>query len=126
MEELKVDIDGKEHLVKIEEEGDRLRIYLNGQSYEVETALKKEQEDYDFEKSKRDAKTGEIRANIPGIIFSIDVKEGQDVKKGQKLVSLLAMKMENQILSPAKGKVKEIKVKKNDKVNKGDLLLIIG
>ena len=125
MEELKVNIDGKEHTVRIEEENNRLKVHMDGKVYNVETSLKKEQKDYDFEKKAKDSDNGMVQANIPGIIFSVDVKVGQKVKKGQKVVSLLAMKMENQVHAPVTGKVKEIKVKKNDKVNKGDTLLII-
>ncbi len=126
MEELKVNIDGKEHIVKIEEDSNKLNVYLDGKVYTVETSLKNEQKDYNLdESSSDDSKNGTIKANIPGIIFSVNVKEGQKVKKGQKMISLIAMKMENQILSPINGTVKEIKVKKEDKVNKGDTLIII-
>ncbi len=123
MEELKVNIDGKDHLVRIEENDNKIKVYLDGKSYDVETSLKREQQDYEILDKKGESKTGHIVANIPGVIFTIDVKVGQKVKKGQKLISLLAMKMENQILSPIDGTVKEIKVKKNDKVNKGDSLI---
>lgn len=126
MEELKVDIDGKKYLVKIEEGDNSLKVHLDGKTYTVETSLKNEQKDYDLDESSFDSnKSGTIKANIPGIIFSIGVKPGQKVKKGQKLLSLIAMKMENQIFSFIDGTVKEVKVKKNDSVNKGDVLLII-
>ena len=125
MGELKVNIDGKDHIVRIEEDSDKLKVHLEGKTYEVETSLKNEQKDYDLEENETKESSGNIKANIPGIIFSVNVKLDQKVKKGQKLISLLAMKMENQILSPTDGKVKEIKVKKNDKVNKGDTLIII-
>jgi biotin carboxyl carrier protein len=125
MEELKVNIDGKEHLVKIEEKDNKLKVHLDGKVYDVETSLKREQKDLEFEDKEESSKSGAIKAAIPGIIFSVDVSEGQKVKKGQKLISLLAMKMENQILAPTDGIIKDIKVKKNDKVNKGDTLLFI-
>jgi glutaconyl-CoA/methylmalonyl-CoA decarboxylase subunit gamma len=125
MEELKVKIDGKEHLVKIEEGLNELKVHLDGKVYGVQTSLKKEQDDYEFNTDSKKEDNGEIKANIPGLIFSVDIKKDQKVKKGQKLISLIAMKMENQIMSPKEGTVKEVKVKKNDKVNKGDVLLII-
>jgi biotin carboxyl carrier protein len=125
MEEIKVSIDGKEHIVKVEEEGRKLKVHLNGNIYDVETSMSKEQEDYNLGGSSDEAGSGVIKAEIPGTIFSIDVKEGQEVKKKQKIFSLVAMKMENQILSPVDGVVKQIKVKKDDNVNKGDVLMII-
>ena len=54
---------------------------------------------------------GAIRSPLPGLILSIDVKVGDEVKRGQKLAILEAMKMENNILSDRDGVVKEIKVK---------------
>ena len=51
MEEIKVNIDGKEHLVKIEAGPDKLKVHLDGKVYEVETSLKNTQEDYNFEDS---------------------------------------------------------------------------
>jgi glutaconyl-CoA/methylmalonyl-CoA decarboxylase subunit gamma len=125
MEELKVNIDGKEHVVKIEEEENKLKVHLDGKIYNVETSLKNLQKDHDVLEKTDDVKGGNIRAPIPGIIFSIFVKPNQKVKKGQKLVSLIAMKMENQIKSPVDGKVSKVNVKKKDKVNKGDILLTI-
>jgi len=125
MEELKVNIDGKEHIVKIEEEGNTLKVHLEGKVYTIETSSTKEQKDYDLDESSEENSGGVIKAHLPGIIYSVDVKKGDKVKKGQKLISLVAMKMENQIKSPKKGKVKKINVKKNDKVNKGDVLLVI-
>ena len=59
------------------------------------------------------------------MIFSVDVKGGDKVTKGQKLLSLVAMKMENQVLAPSDGKVAKVYVKKDDKVNKGDVLVEI-
>ena len=125
MEELKVDIDGKQHTVKIEESGNKLKVYLEGKTYEVETSLKEEQKDYDIKDSSSEDASGTIKAHLPGVIFSIDVKKGDKVNKGQKLISLVAMKMENQIISPKKGVVKEINVKTDQKVNKNDTLMVI-
>jgi biotin carboxyl carrier protein len=102
-----------------------LKVNIDGKVYEVSSSLAKEQQDYELSDVSSEQKAGDIKANLPGIIFSLEVKEGQKVKKGQKLVSLVAMKMENQILSPMEGTVKKVAVKKNDKVNKGDLLLVI-
>jgi biotin carboxyl carrier protein len=125
MEELKVNIDGKEHIVNVEESEGHLKIHLDGNVYQVDTSLKDEQKDIDLSSGSKETKSGEVKADISGIIYSVDVKKGQQVKKGQKIISLIAMKMENRVLSPTDGKVKDIKVKKNDKVKKGDILVVI-
>ena len=60
-----------------------------------------------------------VHSPLPGVIISIDVKEGQAVKKGQKLAVLEAMKMENEILAETDGTVSAILVQKGDSVLEG-------
>ncbi len=60
---------------------------------------------------------------IPGLILEIFVKNGQTVKKGDKLLVLEAMKMKNYITSPLNGKIKIVNVLQNDSVPKGHLLV---
>lgn len=66
-----------------------------------------------------------VKSPLPGVIISIDVKEGQAVKKGQKVAVLEAMKMENEIQSDVDGTVTAILVSKGDSVLEGaDILKI--
>jgi biotin carboxyl carrier protein len=65
----------------------------------------------------------EIRSPIAGVISSIDVKKGEEVKLGRKVATLIAMKMENEIISETTGIVKEIKVKEKQFVNSGEILI---
>ena len=60
-----------------------------------------------------------IESPLPGVIISVDVKEGQAVKRGQKLAVIEAMKMENEILSDVDGTVTAIHVKQGDSVLEG-------
>jgi biotin carboxyl carrier protein len=60
---------------------------------------------------------------IPGTVLDILVKPGQKVRKGDDLMILDAMKMQNQLKCNIVGKVKKIVVKKGDKVSKGTVLL---
>ena len=66
-----------------------------------------------------------VRAPLPGTINDIKVTVGQAVKKGETLVVLEAMKMENNIDSDFDGKVKEVKVQKGDTVMEGAVLVTI-
>jgi len=66
-----------------------------------------------------------LRSPLPGIILDIYCKAGDSVKKGQKLMVLEAMKMENIINAEKDGVVKEIKVNKGDSVLEGADLAII-
>ncbi|MFW5762566.1 MAG: acetyl-CoA carboxylase biotin carboxyl carrier protein subunit [Cyclobacteriaceae bacterium] len=64
-----------------------------------------------------------IKAFIPGVIKNINVRIGQHVKEGDILITLEAMKMENKLLSPLNGTVKEILVEKEQMVPKNQLLI---
>lgn len=60
---------------------------------------------------------------IPGTVLDVLVKEGQSVRKGDDLMILDAMKMQNELKSIMDGKIKTIAVRKGDKVSKGTLLI---
>lgn len=64
-----------------------------------------------------------ILSFIPGTVIGIMIKEGQDIKKGDDLMILDAMKMQNKLKCNMDGKVKTIAVKKGNKVSKGTVLL---
>lgn len=68
-------------------------------------------------------KTNDVKAPMPGIILSINVKEGQEIKEGDALLILEAMKMENSIGSPKDGIVKTIHIKNGETVEKGTLMI---
>lgn len=127
MQDLKVNIDGKEYSVKVEElDSGKLKVYFNSETFEVETKSDIEKELFEeIEKKESSKEKGVIVAPLPGIVFSVDVKAGEKVKKGRKLISLMAMKMENEVTAPIDGEVKEIRVQKGDTVNKGDVLAIL-
>jgi biotin carboxyl carrier protein len=67
----------------------------------------------------------EILAPMPGTIINILVNEGDDVLEYQEVIVLEAMKMENAIPTPEAGKVKEIKVKVDDKVSTDQVLMVL-
>lgn len=67
----------------------------------------------------------QIRAPMPGLVLSLRVEEGQQVKIGDGLVVLEAMKMENELRAEADGTVKSIHVARGDAVGKNDLLVEI-
>ncbi|MDR0682141.1 MAG: biotin/lipoyl-binding protein [Dysgonamonadaceae bacterium] len=69
--------------------------------------------------------SGALHSPLPGIVLEIVCKVGDTVKKGQKLLVLEAMKMENIINADRDGVVKEIKVNKGDSVLEGADLVII-
>jgi biotin carboxyl carrier protein len=122
----------------------KFKIKIKGKEYEVEiveleggTKIKIGDKEFFFQKEKkeislpsvsfkkRDFLKKEIRAPIAGTISEIFVKEKDFVKKGEKLLSLSAMKMENEIVSDFEGRVKKIFVKKDQNVKEEEVLILL-
>lgn len=68
-------------------------------------------------------KVAEIKAPMPGLVLNVMVEEGIEIKKGDNLLILEAMKMENILKSSTDGIVKKVLVKQGDKVEKNQLLI---
>jgi biotin carboxyl carrier protein len=66
-----------------------------------------------------------VTAPMPGTILDVKVNVGDTVSKGQVIMILEAMKMENDIVAPCDGKITSILAKKNDTVNSGDTLATV-
>jgi biotin carboxyl carrier protein len=139
MKHFKFSIKGQNYDVEVKEfEGNQAVIEVNGTTYEVELhrelrssktpvlvrqSVKTSEDEHRIRKE--DTGTHKVRAPLPGIIMNILVREGDMVKKGQKLLVYEAMKMENNILSEKEGMIKSIKVVPGDNVLQDDVLLEI-
>ncbi len=102
----------------------RYEVLLNGVSYhftiETPTSMKR----LTFLSRKKGKSDKEIiKAPMPGKIVEVLAQENTEVSKGEPLVILEAMKMQNEIQSPVNGKVVSINVKKNDTVMKDEVLV---
>ena len=99
-------------------------IKVNGTIYSIEA---KDQFDVLLDKlglnNLNSAKVSEIKAPMPGMVLKVFVTEADEVKKGDNLFVLEAMKMENIIKSPADVIIKKIKIMAGDKVEKGQILI---
>jgi biotin carboxyl carrier protein len=73
--------------------------------------------------SMNDTKINEIKAPMPGLVLDVKVNIGDTVEKGDSILVLEAMKMENVLKSPAEGVVKSIHINKGDAVEKNHLLI---
>ena len=116
----------KNYDVEITESGGKARIMVNGKEFsygadqEIQVAAVPQTMIH-----KRDLSSKDVRAVLAGTISELSVKAGDIVKIGQKLLTLSAMKMENEILAETEGMVKEVKVAKDQKVKEGDVLVIL-
>jgi biotin carboxyl carrier protein len=70
-------------------------------------------------------KVNDLKAPMPGLVLTINVSEGQSVKKGDVLITLEAMKMENTLKAVADAIVKKVVVKKGVAVEKNEVLIYL-
>ncbi len=93
----------------------------------IDTSLYKTRisEKFRNRKSYKPADPRIILSFIPGTVLNIFIEKGQLVKKGEVLMILDAMKMQNKLKCIMDGKVKSISVNKGDKVSKGTVLLVL-
>lgn len=68
---------------------------------------------------------GEVKAVLPGTVISLNVKVGNEVKKGDLVLIQEAMKMQNRICAPISGTIKEIRVNPGERVSKEDVMIVI-
>jgi biotin carboxyl carrier protein len=120
-------VNNKKYPVEIlEKNQNRYEVLINNVSYTffIETPFSYTRRKM-LNEQKQTTKTEVITAPIPGKIVDVLVDENQQVREGDTLVILEAMKMQNEITSHVSGKVKKIMIKKNDTVLKDDVLLEI-
>lgn len=139
MKKFKFTINGNDYAVDVHGVEENLaRLEVNGTPYEVELhrqikvsktptlvrpAVKQEvQPDI---KKKEGGSAHSILAPLPGSIMKLEVEKGDIVKKGQLLLIMEAMKMENQVLADRAGVVESIKVSQGDTVLQDDIIMEI-
>ena len=140
MKEYKFKIGGKEYNVTVNpKEGKFFDVTVNGATYEVEAenapaaapapvaaAAPVQAAPAAAAPAAKPAGAGEkVPSPLPGVIIEISVKEGQQVKAGQKVAILEAMKMENEIPAPKDGTITDIHVHKGDSLQEGDPVVTI-
>ena len=108
------------------------KVTLNGRTYEVEVEAGKAilLDEYEAVAPAAPAAAApaggqQIKSPMPGTILDVKVQNGQSVKKGDVLVILEAMKMENEIMCPCDGKVVSVNTSKGAPVESGTLLCVI-
>jgi len=109
---------------KIDPEAREVTLSVNGKQTKVkiQTRIEKLLKELGMEGAMQ-KKMDSLKAPMPGLIHSLKVEEGQEVKKGDPLIILEAMKMENVIKSPGDGTVTRIHVKEKASVEKNALLI---
>lgn len=130
MKKFMVTVDGNSYEVEVEEVIDGSTPSNNSGNTEVEEkpvlqTSKKVNTAASTAKKTVPAGATTIKAPMPGTILDIKVNEGDDIKKGQVLCILEAMKMENEIMAPNDGKIASVNTSKGVSVESGDILFSI-
>ena len=100
-------------------------IQLAGQRFEVQVEDEREKALAGAVMAAHEAGEARVRAPMPGLVIEVPLELGASVARGQTVVVLEAMKMENDLAAPKAGKIKEIKVSQGQTVNQGDVLVVI-
>ena len=111
-------------LLDSDSDAKQMRIEIEGQVFDIEVkdTLDQMLENMGFNKL-AGKHLKELKAPMPGLVLSIAVNEGDQVKQGDRILILEAMKMENSILIPADATIKKIAVKPGQAVEKGQVLV---
>lgn len=113
IEVIKVDFAEKSFLVKVKG---------NNYQLQVETKFDELLKSLGFDNLNA-SKVNEIKAPMPGLVIDVCISEGDIIKKGDPIIVLEAMKMENIIKSTTDGIIKKINVKKGMAVEKSQVLI---
>jgi biotin carboxyl carrier protein len=103
-------------------------ITVNGLTHELEVNTETKKMLERFIKQKADAegnKNAVIKSPMPGLVIKIPVEAGQKIAKGDKIIIIEAMKMENSLSSPISGTIKSISAREGSAVEKNALLMEI-
>ncbi len=119
-------IDGRSYELWLRREGAEYHIFAEGRSLCVIVRDERRRRVESLQAAMPQTKTGfTLRAPMPAVVTAVLVEPGQEVKKGDILCRLEAMKMENEMASEADGTVKEVKVAAGDGVEKGQVLVVV-
>ncbi|MGH7778464.1 MAG: biotin/lipoyl-containing protein [Candidatus Binataceae bacterium] len=118
-------IDGRSFDFDVVREGDELVVASRAGSTRMTLADAARRASHTATKKREVSGRVEIKAGMPGRVVAVLVASGDEVKAGQGVVTVEAMKLENELKSPKTGKVIEVKVAAGQTVEKGELLVVI-
>lgn len=119
-------IDGKSYESFISESDEGWQVLMRGKQYQITVEDEREKR-LKAAAGGGVAEGGEfnLKAPMPGLVVAIPVAEGEEIKKGQVLIILESMKMQNELKSPKDGIVERIRVKAGESVEQKQALLSV-
>lgn len=116
----KVRVQGKEYAVEVEAVGEIESESSSGKEKKI--SIKEKEPFGKFESLTTKEKS--ILAPMPAKVVKVNCKAGERVRKGEVLIILEAMKMENEIPSPADGVIREVRVKEGTTVSHDEVMVV--
>lgn len=131
MKKFIVNVNGKSYEVEVEEVGGQVQQAISNPAPVAQPVQQAVSAPKAAPQPKAESKPAQavpqgaeiVEAPMPGTILDVKVNQGDIVKKGQVLVILEAMKMENEIMAPRDGKITAVNTSKGSSVNVGDPLV---
>lgn len=118
-------IDGKSHEAYVYADEEEWQVLLRGRQYLVSVEDDRERRLRASGASVSASEEFLLKSPMPGLVVTIPVKDGDQVVKGQVLLVLESMKMQNELKSPRDGVVSRIKVNPGDKVEQKQAMLVV-
>jgi len=118
-------VDNRSFEIEVDNTEDEYRVLVDGRNYHVNLVDERRMRVGGAQSGLQLQGRQKVSVPMAGKVTAVLVSEGDLVEKGQGLIIVEAMKMENEVRSPIAGEVKEIKVKAGDAVEGGALLAIV-
>ncbi len=118
-------VDNRSFEIEVDVKEDEYRVLVDGRNYHIDLVDERRvrlgglQSDIELQGRQN------VSVPMPGKIIAVLVAEGDKVERGQGLVIVEAMKMENEVRCPINGEVKEVRVKTGDSVEAGAVLAVV-
>ncbi len=118
-------IDNRSFEVDVDTTEDEYHVLLDGRTYHINMSDERQNRVGGRQSGIEISGRQEVKIPMPGKVVTVLVNEGDTVAKGQGLVIVEAMKMENEVRASGDGEVKEIRVKAGESVESGQVLAIV-
>jgi len=119
-------LDGRSYEAYVYPTDSGLEVLLQGQLYLVQIEDERQRR-LRQASSTQTLQSGDfhLKAPMPGLVIAVPIEEGQEIEKGQDLIVLESMKMQNELKAPREGTVARIRVAPGDSVEKNQVMVIL-
>ena len=118
-------VDNRSFEVDVDISEDEYRVLVDGRSYHIHLVDERRIRLGGVQSGIELQGRQEVSVPMPGKVIAVLVAEGDRVEKGQGLVIVEAMKMENEVRSPIAGEIKAVRVKAGEALEAGDILVVV-